>query len=135
MNAIEILLVEDNSGDVRLSIEAFKGSNLSHHINVTQDGVEAIAFLRRNDAYSQVPRPDIILLDLNLPRKNGMEVLEEIKLDDALKDIPVIIFTSSENDVDVLLAYKNQADAYLVKPANLSQFDLVIEAIEKLCVA
>ncbi len=133
MNAIEILLVEDNSGDVRLSIEAFKGSHLGHHINVAQDGVEAIAFLRRSDSYSQVPRPDIILLDLNLPRKNGMEVLEEIKSDDDLKNIPVIIFTSSDNDVDVLLAYKNQANAYLVKPADLSQFDLVIKAIEELC--
>jgi two-component system, chemotaxis family, response regulator Rcp1 len=133
MNAIEILLVEDNSGDVRLSIEAFKGSNLIHHINVVQDGVEAIAFLRQVERYSDAPRPHVILLDLNLPRKNGMEVLDEIKSDNGLKDIPVVIFTSSDNDVDVLLAYKKQANAYLVKPASLSQFDLVIKAVEELC--
>src|SRR5262249_289420 len=99
MNAIEILLVEDNSADVRLYIEAFKGSNLIHHVNVVQDGVEAIAFLRQVETYSHAPRPDVILLDLNLPRKNGMEVLDEIKSDNDLRDIPVVIFTSSDNDV------------------------------------
>jgi len=133
MNAIQILLVEDNPGDVRLSTEAFKDSNLPHDLHIVPDGVEAIGFVRQTPAYSQAPRPDIIILDLNLPRKNGLEVLEEIRSDQELKDIPIIILTSSHNDLDVLIAYKKQANAYLVKPSDLSQYDEVINAVVALC--
>jgi two-component system, chemotaxis family, response regulator Rcp1 len=133
MAAIQILLVEDNPGDVRLSYEAFKESNLPHYLHVVEDGVEAMGFVRQSIAYSEVPRPDVIILDLNLPRKNGLEVLEEIRSDQELKDIPIIILTSSDNDLDVLIAYKKHASAYLVKPSNLSQFDEVINAVMALC--
>ena len=133
MSALQILLVEDNPGDVRLSSEAFKESNLSHYLYVVHDGVEAMGFVRQTIDYSHAPRPDIIILDLNLPRKNGLEVLQEIKSDQELKDIPIIILTSSVNDLDVLSAYRKQANAYLVKPSNLSQYDEVINAVLALC--
>ncbi len=133
MAAIEILLVEDNPGDVRLSEEALKESNLVYDLNVVVDGTKAMTFLRREEGYSQVPRPDVVILDLNLPGKNGLEVLEDIRSDEALRDIPIIILTSSESDLDVLMAYKKQANAYLVKPSNLKQFGEVIDAIVALC--
>jgi CheY-like chemotaxis protein len=127
--AIQILLVEDNPGDVRLSSEALKESNLTYDLNVVVDGTKAMTFLRQGDGYSHVARPNVIILDLNLPGKNGLEVLSEIKSDQELKDIPVIILTSSDSDLDVLIAYRKQANAYLVKPSTLSQFDEVINAI------
>ncbi len=133
MAVIEILLVEDNPGDVRLSSEALKESNLIYDLNVVLDGTEAMDFLRRVENYAHVPRPDVIILDLNLPGKNGLEVLEDIRSDQELKEIPIIILTSSENDLDVLMAYKKQANAYLVKPANLNLFNEVINAIVTLC--
>jgi chemotaxis family two-component system response regulator Rcp1 len=133
MTAIQILLVEDNPGDVRLSSEAFKGSSLPHALYVVPDGVEAMCFVRQATVYTQAPRPDIIILDLNLPRKNGLEVLDEIRADQELKDIPIIILTSSDNDLDVLIAYRKQANAYLVKPSDLSQYDEVINAVVALC--
>ncbi len=133
MVAIEILLVEDNPGDVRLSSEALKDSHLIYDLNVVVDGTKALTFLKRGEGYSLAPRPDVIMLDLNLPGKSGLEVLEDIRSDQELKDIPIIILTSSENDLDVLMAYKKQANAYLVKPSSLRQFDEVINAIVALC--
>ena len=133
MVAIEILLVEDNPGDVRLSAEALKESNLIYGLNVVVDGKKAMKYLKRGKGYSHAPRPHVIILDLNLPGKNGLEVLEDIRSDQELKDIPIIILTSSESDLDVLMAYKKQANAYLVKPSNLKQFDEVINAIVALC--
>ena len=133
MAPIQILLVEDNPGDVRLSSEAFKAGDFLHEMNVVKDGVEAMEFVRRCGAYSCAPRPDIIILDINLPRKNGLEVLEEIRSDNTLADIPIIMLTSSDNDLDVLIAYKKQASAYLVKPSSLSQYDEVIDAVAALC--
>ena len=133
MSALQILLVEDNPGDVRLSSEAFKESNLPHCLHVVKDGIEAMGFVRHTTAYSQAPRPDIIILDLDLPRKNGLEVLQEIRSDQELKDIPIVILTSSANDLDVLIAYRKQANAYLVKPSDLSQYDEVINAVVALC--
>lgn len=133
MDTLEILLVEDNPGDVWLTREAFKESKLNYHLNVVLDGVEAIACLRKAERYSQAARPDVILLDLNLPRKNGLEVLDEIRSDDELKDIPIIVLTSSDRDLDVLSAYKKRASAYLVKPSDLSQFDELVHAIVALC--
>ena len=102
MNSIEILLVEDNPGDVRLTQEAFNESKIHNNLNVARDGVEAIAFLRREGVYANAPRPDIILLDLNLPRKDGREVLHEIKGDEDLKRIPVVILTTSDDEHDIL---------------------------------
>jgi len=133
MTVLQILLVEDNPGDVRLSSEAFKESNLPHCLHVVKDGIEALGFVRHATDYSQVPRPDIIILDLNLPGKNGLEVLDEIRSDQELKDIPIVILTTSSNDLDVLTAYRKQANAYLVKPSDLSQYDEVINAVVALC--
>lgn len=133
MDTLEILLVEDNPGDIRLMQEALKVSNLSYHLNVASDGIEALAWLNKTKIPSQFPRPDVILLDLNLPKKTGFEVLEELKTDDDFKDIPIIVLTSSDRDFDVLVAYKKRASAYLVKPLTLNQFDEVIDAILKLC--
>ncbi|MCA0455965.1 MAG: response regulator [Chloroflexi bacterium] len=130
MHALEILLVEDNPGDVRLTQEALRESDLPHHLNVARDGIEALALLTQDNITAL---PDVILLDLNLPKKSGLEVLEEVKTDQHLKDIPIIVLTSSASDRDVLVAYKKQASAYLVKPSNLYQFDEVINAIVALC--
>jgi len=133
MGVLEIMLVEDNPGDVRLVQEAFKESQLVYHLNVVSDGIEALAQLRRADRDAQINRPNVILLDLNLPRKNGLEILNEIKSDDSLRDIPIIVLTSSDRDLDVLVAYKRQASAYLLKPTTLGEFDEVIDAIVALC--
>jgi CheY-like chemotaxis protein len=129
MDVLEILLVEDNPGDVRLIQEAFKESELVYHLNVVSDGIEALTRLKKAEGSS----PNVILLDLNLPGKNGLEILDEIKSDNGLKDIPIIVLTSSDRDLDVLVAYKRQASAYLIKPATLSQFDEVIDAVVTLC--
>ena len=133
MTAIQILLVEDNLGDVRLATEALKESQLLYQLHVVLDGVEALTFLGQEADYSQVPRPDVIILDLNLPKKNGLEVLDEIRSDQNLKDIPILILTSSESDLDVLMSYKKKASGYLVKPSSLGQFNEVINAISVLC--
>lgn len=133
MAAIQILLVEDNRGDARLCSEALKESQLSHELYVVQDGTQALNFLRRTVSFTNVPRPDVIILDLNLPGKNGLEVLDEIRSDQELHNIPVVIFTSSDSDLDVLIAYKKQANAYLVKPSNINEFNEVIDAINTLC--
>lgn len=128
--AIEILLVEDNPGDVRLTIEAFKEGQISNNLHVVKDGVEAMAFLRREGRYAAVVHPDLILLDLNLPKKAGSEVLAEIKADEELKRIPVVILTTSNADEDILKAYNLHANCYISKPLDIDQFVRVIKLIE-----
>ena len=127
---IEILLVEDNLGDARLAREALKDSKIRNALNHVQDGVEALAFLRRQGEYAAAPRPDLILLDLNLPRKDGRQVLAEIKEDPDLKAIPVVILTISKDEEDVLKTYSQHANCYITKPIDLGQFMKVIKAIE-----
>lgn len=130
MHGIEILLVEDNPGDVRLTQEALKDSKLCNHLSVVQDGVQALAFLRRQGEYAEAPRPDIILLDLNLPRKDGREVLAEIKDDESLRRIPVVILTTSNDEKDVLISYNLHANCYITKPVDLSRFIDIVKTIE-----
>jgi CheY-like chemotaxis protein len=129
--AVEILLVEDNPGDARLTIEAMREAKLGNHVNVVEDGVEAMAYLRREGRYSEMPRPDLILLDLNLPRKDGREVLAEVKTDPALKRIPVVILTTSRAEEDVLRAYDLHANCFVSKPVGLEQFMQVIRQIDE----
>jgi chemotaxis family two-component system response regulator Rcp1 len=127
---IEILLVEDNPADVRLTQEALRENKVHNHLHVVQDGVAALAFLRRAGAYTQVPRPDLILLDLNLPRKDGRELLAEIKADPDLKRIPVVILTTSRAEQDILRTYDLHANCYVTKPVELDQFIEVVKSIE-----
>ena len=127
---IEILLVEDNPGDVRLTIEALKEAKVINHLTVVKDGVEALAFLRRQGSYTTAPRPHLILLDLNLPRKDGREVLADIKADDNLKRIPVVVLTTSQDEQDVLKSYNLHANCYITKPVDLDQFVRVVRSIE-----
>ena len=112
---VEILLVEDNPGDVRLTQEVFKEAKILNHLNLVGDGVEAMAFLRREGGYADVVRPDIVLLDLNLPRRSGRDVLEEMKGDPALRNIPIVILTTSRAEQDVLNAYEHHANCYITK--------------------
>jgi chemotaxis family two-component system response regulator Rcp1 len=126
---MEVLLVEDNPGDVRLTQEAFRDANRSIHVHVACDGVEAMAFLRREGAYAHVPRPDLILLDLNLPKMDGREVLAHIKADDSLKMIPTVILTTSEAEADISKSYQLQANCYLSKPVQLDAFENVVKSI------
>lgn len=127
---IEILLVEDNPGDVRLSIEVLRDAKVHNHLNTVSDGVEALAFLRHEGVYADAPHPDLILLDLNLPKKDGREVLAEIKADDKLKRIPVVVLTTSQSEEDILKAYELHANCYISKPVNLDQFIKVVQSIE-----
>jgi chemotaxis family two-component system response regulator Rcp1 len=127
---VEFLLAEDNPGDVRLTKEALRESKISNNLNVVPDGVEAMAFLRREGKYADAPRPDVILLDLNLPKKDGREVLAEVKADPVLRLIPVVIITSSEAEQDVLKTYELYANCYVTKPVDLEQFIKVIQSIE-----
>jgi two-component system, chemotaxis family, response regulator Rcp1 len=127
---IEILLVEDNPGDVRLTIEALKEAKVRNHLSVAKDGVEALAFLHREGSYAAAARPDLILLDLNLPRKDGREVLAEIKADASLRAIPVVILTTSQADQDILRSYELHANCYITKPVDLDQFITVVKSIE-----
>ncbi len=127
---IEILLVEDNPGDVRLTIEALREGKVLNHLTVARDGEEAMAALRRQGRFANAGRPDIILLDLNLPKKDGREVLEEIKKDPALMIIPIVILTTSQDEQDVLKSYKLHANCYITKPVDLPQFLAVVKAIE-----
>ena len=127
---IEILLVEDNPGDVRLTLEVLKEGKLLNRVSVARDGVEALAFLRREGAHADAPRPHLVLLDLNLPRKGGREVLEEIKGDPRLKRIPVVVLTTSEAEQDILRSYDLHANCYLTKPVDLEQFIVVVRSIE-----
>jgi two-component system, chemotaxis family, response regulator Rcp1 len=127
---VEILLVEDNMADVRLTEEALREAPAPYSLHVIRDGEEAMAFLRQDGPYKDVPRPDIILLDLNMPRKGGREVLAEIKADPDLRRIPVIILTTSADTEDIRQAYDLHANSYLVKPVDLSRFFTVISALE-----
>jgi len=128
---IEILLVEDNPADVRLTIEVFKDARVHSHLNVVEDGVEALAFLRREGKYAYAPRPDIVLLDLNLPKKNGLEVLAEIKEDNNLRRIPVIILTTSQAEEDILSTSNLYANCFITKPVALEQFIRVVESLKE----
>ena len=127
---IEILLVEDNPGDVRLTQEVFKEGKIRNKLNVAWNGEEALAYLHREGRFAQAPRPDIILLDLNLPRKGGREVLAEIKTDPGLKCIPVVILTTSQAEQDIVESYNQHANCYIVKPVELDQFINVVRTIE-----
>ena len=127
---VVILLVEDNPGDVRLTEEAFKEGKLQNKLSVVNDGEEAMAFLRREGKYSNAPRPDIILLDLNMPKKNGREVLAEIKEDPELKRIPVVILTTSKAEEDILKTYDLHANCYITKPVDLDQFITIVKYIK-----
>ena len=129
--AIDILMVEDNPGDVRLTQEALKDGKVLNNLHVVENGVEAMAFLRQEGQYADAPRPDVILLDLNMPRMNGREVLAEIKGDEELKRIPVVILTVSKAEEDILKSYDLNANCYVTKPLNLDQFMKVVKAIEE----
>jgi chemotaxis family two-component system response regulator Rcp1 len=127
---IEILLVEDNPGDVRLTIEALRESKVRNNLKVAADGVKAMSYLRREGEYADVERPDLILLDLNLPRKDGRQVLAVIKADPELKTIPVVVLTTSQAEQDVLQSYQLQANCYITKPVDLEQFMNVVRSIQ-----
>jgi CheY-like chemotaxis protein len=128
--AIEILLVEDNPGDVRLTQEALKENKIRNNLHVAKDGVEAMQFLRRMNGHKDAPRPDLVLLDLNLPKKDGREVLNEIKTDEKLRAIPVVILTTSDAEDDVARAYQAYANCYIRKPIDLNRFIDVVKVIE-----
>jgi len=127
---LEILLIEDNPGDVRLTREAMKEGKVLNQLNVVMDGVEAMAYLRTEGKYKDATRPDLVLLDLNLPKKNGREVLQEIKEDPDLKRIPVVVLTISKNEQDILRSYDLHANCYITKPVDLEQFISVVKAVE-----
>lgn len=128
--SVDILLVEDNPGDIRLTKEAFKEGRLNNNLHAVTDGVKAIEFLKQEGEFENAPRPDLILLDLNLPKKDGREVLEVIKADDNLKTIPVIILTTSSSDFDINRAYELHANCYITKPIDFDSFMDVILSIE-----
>jgi chemotaxis family two-component system response regulator Rcp1 len=128
---VEILLVEDNPGDERLTREALKEGKVYSNLYWAKDGVEAMQFLRREGKYAGAVRPDIVLLDLNLPKKDGREVLQEIKNDDALKRIPVVILTTSKAEEDVLRTYNLHANCYVTKPVDLEKFIVVVKSIDR----
>jgi len=127
---VEILLVEDNPGDVDLTLEALEEARLRNTVHVAEDGVVAMQYLRREGDYADAPRPDLILLDLNMPRKDGREVLREVKEDPDLKRIPVVVLTTSEAEEDVLDAYEQRANAYIVKPVDFEQFFRTVQSLE-----
>lgn len=126
---IQVLLVEDSPGDVRLTQEAFRDANMLIQLHVASDGVEAMAFLRREGDQLQAPRPDLILLDLNLPRMDGREVLAHIKADDNLRTIPTVILTTSEAESDIVKSYELQANCYLSKPVQFDAFEALVKSI------
>lgn len=130
MMPIEVLLVEDNPGDAELIRIAFEESNTSINLNVVEDGVEAMAFLRKQEKYAKAPHPDILLLDLNLPKKDGREVLAEMKVDATLRRIPVVVLTTSQAEEDILKAYNLAANCYITKPVDFDQFVRIIQSIE-----
>jgi two-component system, chemotaxis family, response regulator Rcp1 len=127
---IEILLVEDNPGDVRLATEALRETGLAHRLNVVPDGITALRFLHQEGEFMGANRPDLVLLDLNIPKKDGREVLAQVKADPALQTIPVVVLTTSQNEDDVVASYRLHANCYIVKPVNLDQFMHAIEAVE-----
>jgi CheY-like chemotaxis protein len=137
LRPIEILLVEDSPSDTELTVEALREAKLRNHLSIVEDGVKALEFLRREGAFARAPRPDVILLDLNLPRKDGREVLAEIKADDRFKAIPVVVLTTSRAEQDdVLRAYQLNANCFITKPVDFDRFLEVVRAIESfwLCV-
>ncbi|MBN1572769.1 MAG: response regulator [Deltaproteobacteria bacterium] len=127
---VEILLVEDNPADVRITVEALKESKIKNNLNIVNDGVEALDFLRKVGKHAESPKPDLILLDLNLPKKDGREVLKEIKEDPKLKRIPVVILTISKADEDIIRTYDLHANCYITKPVDMEQFVKVVKSIE-----
>jgi chemotaxis family two-component system response regulator Rcp1 len=127
---IEILLVEDNPGDVDLTIEALREGRVHNNLSVVEDGIEALQFLHRDQPFVDAPRPDIILLDLNLPRKDGREVLEEIKADNDLRRIPVVVLTTSDDERDIVNSYSQYVNCYINKPVDLDQFLTIVKSIE-----
>lgn len=133
--AIEILLVEDNAGDVRLTKEALSEATVPNRLHVTNDGVAALKFLRQERPYGESPQPDLVLLDLNLPKKSGLEVLAQMKHDPALRTIPVIILTSSSSEGDVRKSYENHANAYITKPVDLEQYFTIVKRLEEFWLA
>ncbi len=132
---IEILLVEDNPGDARLTQEALREGKIRNNLHHVKDGVEALAFLKREGAYAKVPTPDLILLDLNLPRKDGRQVLGEIKEDPRLRLIPVVVLTTSEAEKDIVKSYELHANCYITKPVDLEKFIEIVRAIESFWLA
>jgi two-component system, chemotaxis family, response regulator Rcp1 len=131
MKPIEILLVEDNPGDARLTREALAQSKVKNNLSYARDGEEAIAFLRREPPFSDAPTPDLVLLDLNLPRRDGREVLEDIKKDPKLRHIPVVILTSSQAEEDILRSYRLHANCFITKPVDFEQLTKVVHGIEQ----
>jgi CheY-like chemotaxis protein len=129
LSQVEILLVEDNPGDVRLTKEALKESKIINNLNVVMDGVEALAYLKNEREYKEKPRPELILLDLNLPKKDGRELLADIKSDTNLSRIPVVILTTSEADEDILRTYELHANCYITKPVDIEQFIKVVKSV------
>jgi len=127
----EILLAEDNPGDIRLTREALRATNINHHLHVVLDGVEAMAFLRHQGAYAGTPQPDLILLDLNMPRMDGRHVLALLKSDADLRRIPVVVLTCSQNETDIQAVYELQANCYVTKPSDFDEFMSVVKAIEE----
>lgn len=130
-DSIDILVVEDNPGDARLIREALNNTRVSNSLYIVGDGVEALSFLRNEGIYSGMPKPDIIILDLNLPRKDGREVLAEIKSDDELSHIPVVVMTISQAEEDILKTYKLHANCYITKPIDLNEFIRIINSVEE----
>jgi CheY-like chemotaxis protein len=130
VNPFHILLVEDNPGDIRLTQEALKTSKLQVELSIARDGVEVLSFLRKEGKFADAQPPDLILLDLNLPRKSGLEVLAEIKNDSELKNIPVVILTTSESEEDILRSYNLHANCYVTKPVDMHQFLKIVQQIE-----
>ena len=129
VEVINILLVEDNEGDIRLTKEALKESKVAINLYIVKDGVEAIEFLKKKGKFENEIRPDVVILDLNLPKKDGREVLDEIKQDEGLKSIPIVILTSSEAEIDILKAYNLYANCYIKKPLGLDQFITIVQSI------
>jgi CheY-like chemotaxis protein len=127
---VEILLVEDSPSDTELTLEALREAKVRNHLSLVEDGVQAMQFLRQEGAYAGAPRPDLIMLDLNLPRKDGREVLAEIKSDESLKTIPIVVLTTSRAEQDVLRAYQLSANCYITKPVDFEQFLNVVRSIE-----
>lgn len=127
---IEVLLVEDNPGDAQLTRIALSDGKMCINLSLTEDGVDALAFLRKEGQYADAPRPDLILLDLNLPRKDGREVLAEIKADPSLRRIPVVVLTTSQSDTDILQAYELAANCFITKPVDFDQFVKIVQTIE-----
>ncbi len=130
LRPVEILLIEDNPGDVRLTKEALKEGKLTNNLHVVGDGVEALAYLRKKGKFKDGPTPDLILLDLNLPKKDGRELLAEIKEDQHFKHIPVVVLTTSKAEADIIKSYESHANCYITKPVDMNQFIKIVQSIE-----